>query len=160
MKIITMIVFMFFELSVSKVQAQQLTNTSGADAKGTGGTVNYSVGQIAFTSATGFGGSENQGVQQAYEIFILGTENFPNINLTMMVYPNPTTSIVNLKIDDYMLGSLAYTLFDMQGKQSESKKIIQDETQIQMENLAPATYFLYVVDNNKFLKTFKIIKNN
>ena len=77
-----------------------------------------------------------------------------------MVYPNPTTSMVNLKVDDFALDNLAYTLYDMQGRQIESRKINQDETQIQMENLAPATYFLNVLDNNKILKTFKIIKNN
>lgn len=160
MKKTTIMIVLFFGVFASKTQAQQSVNTSGGNATGTGGTVSFSIGQIDYTSTTGFGASSNQGAQQSFEIFILGTENFPNINLTMMVYPNPTTSMVNLKVDDFALDNLAYTLYDMQGRQIESRKINQDETQIQMENLAPATYFLNVLDNNKILKTFKIIKNN
>lgn len=159
MKISTIMTLLLFGVFASKTQAQQSVNASSGNATGTGGTVSYSVGQIDYTSITGSGASSNQGVQQHYEIFILGTTNFPNINLTMVVYPNPTTSFVNLKIEDYALDNLNYTLFDMQGRQLESKKINQDETQIQMENLPLAIYFINVLDKNKTLKTFKIIKN-
>lgn len=156
----TMIILLFFGVFISKTQAQQSVNTSGGNAIGTGGTVNYSVGQIDYTSTSGTGGTVSQGTQQAYEIFTLGTDDFSNINLTMMVYPNPTPSMVNLKIEDYTLENLKYSLFDIQGRQIESKKITQDETQIQMGNLVSAIYFINVIDNNKILKTFKIIKNN
>lgn len=160
MKIVTMIFLLLLGVFPSKTQAQQSANTSGGNAAGTGGTVNYSVGQIDYTSTSGTGGTVSQGTQQAYEIFTLGTDNFSNIKLTMMVYPNPTTSMVNLKIEDYTLENLKYSLFDIQGRQIESKKITQDETQIQMGNLVSAIYFINVIDNNKILKTFKIIKNN
>lgn len=156
----TMIILLFFGVFISKMQAQQSVNTSGGNAIGTGGTVNYSVGQIDYTSTSGTGGTVSQGTQQAYEIFTLGTDNFSNIKLTMMVYPNPTTSMVNLKIEDYASENLKYSLFDIQGRQIESKKITQDETQIQMGNLVSAIYFINVLDNNKILKTFKIIKSN
>ncbi len=160
MKKTTMILLLLIGVFASKMQAQQSGNTSGGNATGTEGTVNYSVGQIDYTSTSGTGGTVSQGIQQAYEIFTLGTDNFSNINLTMMVYPNPTTSMVNLKIEDYASENLKYSLFDIQGRQIESKKITQDETQIQMENLVSAIYFINIIDNNKILKTFKIIKNN
>jgi Secretion system C-terminal sorting domain len=154
----TIMIMLFFGAFVSKTQAQQSTNSSGGNATGSGGKVSYSVGQIVYTSTAGSGGSASQGVQQPYEIFTLGIDDFSNINLTMIVYPNPTTTLVNLKIENYTLDNLAYNLFDMRGRQIATKKITQDETQIQMENLASATYFLNVLDNNKLLKTFKIIK--
>lgn len=160
MKTTIRIILLLLGLLASKAQAQQSANTSAGNATGTGGTVSYSIGQIDYTSRISIGGSISQGVQQSYEIFILGTENFQSINLTMVVYPNPTTSMVNLKIEDYAIESLTFTLFDIEGRQIQSKKINQAETEIQMENLARATYLLNVLDNNKLLKTFKIIKNN
>jgi hypothetical protein len=159
MKTTTMMFLLLLYVFATKAQAQQSANTSGGNATGTGGTVSYSVGQIDYNSTSGTGGTVSQGGQQPYEIITLGTNDFLNIKLTMIVYPNPTTSMVNLKIEDYALDNLIYTLFDMQGRQIESKKINQDETQIQMESLASAIYFINVLENNKILKTFKIIKN-
>lgn len=55
-------------------QAQQSANASGGGAAGSGGTVAYSVGQVVYTSNSGSTGTVNQGIQHAYEIFILGIE--------------------------------------------------------------------------------------
>jgi hypothetical protein len=38
-------------------------------------------------------------------------------------------------------------------------KIVGNETNIVMSNYVSATYFLKVTDNNKLIKTFKIIKH-
>lgn len=140
--------------------AQQATVASGGDASGTGGTSSYTIGQVAYTNATGSNGSVNQGVQQPYEIFTLGNDHYPEIALLLTVYPNPTTTLVNLKIENHSLENLQYQLFDLNGRQIQSQKINASETQIQMENLASAIYLLNVMENNKLLKTFKIIKND
>jgi hypothetical protein len=55
--------------------------------------------------------------------------------------------------------SLSYQLFDMYGKLLETKKLDGYETNIVMSNLVPATYFVKVIQGNKEIKTFKIIKN-
>ena len=49
---------------------------------------------------------------------------------------------------------------DINGRQIQKQKITLTETPIQLENLASAIYMLQVLDKNKLLKTFKIIKNN
>ena len=160
MKKATIMIVLFFGAFVSKLYAQQSVNASGSNVTGSGGNASYTVGQIDYTSTTGSGGNASQGVQQPYEIFTLGTDNFPNINVMMLVYPNPTTTRVNLKIENYTSDHLVYTLFDMRGREIITNKVTQNETQIQMENLASATYLLNVLDNNKLLKTFKIIKKD
>lgn len=139
--------------------AQQALVCTGGNATGIGGTSSYSVGQVAYANATGTNGSVNQGVQQPFEIFTLGNDDFPEITLQMTVYPNPTTSLVNLKIENHSTDNLQYQLFDLNGRQIQSQKIQQSETPIQLENLAAAIYLLNVFEENKLLKTFKIIKN-
>lgn len=147
--------FYFFQT----VSAQQATVTSGGNATGTNGTSSYSIGQVSYSSASGTNGSVTQGVQQAIEIIVLGIDNFPEIKLIMSVFPNPTTAFVNLKIEEYSTNNLHYQLYDINGKQIQNQKITTSETQISMEDLTKSIYLLNVLDNNKLLKTFKIIKN-
>ena len=160
---ITVLLFLF-GVFFPKAQAQESVGASGGNAAGSGGTVSYSVGQVVYTVATGPNGSVSQGVQQPFEIFPLGVDDFPNISLIMTAYPNPVTSMLNLKIEnttlDFPGGKLECQLYDLQGRLIANRKIIGAETQIDMGNLAAATYFLMVLDNSKPLKTFKIIKNN
>lgn len=139
--------------------AQQATVSSGGNAFGNNGSSSYSIGQVAYTNQVGSNGKVNQGVQQPFEIFTLGEDDFPEITLTMSVYPNPTTSFVNLNIHNYNSENLNYQLFDLNGRLITDQKITQSETQISLENNANAIYLLYVSGDNKLLKTFKIVKN-
>ncbi len=155
-------IFFFFLIlfSVFKTTAQQATVTSGGNASGSDGSVSYSIGQVNYTFSTSVSGSLNQGVQQPFEIFTLGTDDFQNINLLITVYPNPTVNTIILKIDNSNLDTLNFQLFDINGKQILSQKISTVETLIDLQNLAAAIYLLKINDTYKTIKTFIIIKNN
>jgi len=154
-KTITSVTFLLLGLGV--INAQETVTAAGGEATGTGGAVSYSVGQVVYTTNTGTNGSVAQGVQQPYEIYVTTSVNQTAINLEMIVYPNPTTNYLNLKVEDNV--NLSYQLYDLQGKVIENKKVTADNTTIKMEALPKATYFLKVTDNNKTVKTFKVIKN-
>jgi len=146
-------------LWVSFTQAQESTNASGGDATGTGGTASYSVGQVVYTTNTGSTGSVAQGVQHAYEIFTVGIKE-TELNISLTAFPNPTTENLTLQISDYNNEQLSYQLFDMQGKQLSNGQITAQQTQINMNSLPTATYFVNVVNQeNKKVQSFKIIKN-
>lgn len=141
-----------------QTQAQEAVATAGGDASGTNGNVSYTVGQVVYTTNTGTTGSVAQGVQQPFEIqAVLGIENF-NINLQMAVFPNPTTNWLQLDIKNYGFEKLNYQIFDINGKLVLENKISTETTTISMENLSTNIYLLKVLDNNKEVKTFKIIK--
>lgn len=138
-------------------QAQQAATASGGNASGSGGSVSYSVGQVVYTTITGANGSVAQGVQQPYEIsVVLGFEDH-QVNL-LQAYPNPTIDYLTLNVGNSDLSSLNFQLYDITGKLIENKKITNSIETIRMENLPSAIYFLKVTNNNKELKTFKIIK--
>lgn len=140
-------------------EAQESVNSSGGDATGSGGTVAYSVGQVVYTTNTGSTGTVDQGVQHAYEIFTVGI-NETAIDISVAVFPNPTIENLTLQISDYNNEKLSYQLFDMQGKQLSNGQLIAQQTQINMNSLPPATYFINVVNQeNKQVQSFKIIKN-
>lgn len=153
------ICFLFLFIFIPKMTAQKDIVASGGNATSPSGKVSYSIGQVAYTVSTGTGGTLNQGVQQPFKIETLGNDDFPNITLLMTIYPNPTTSMLNLKINNFNFINLEYILTDMAGKQLQSQKITEIESQIQLENLPQSIYFLNISDNKKQLKTFKIIKN-
>lgn len=145
-------------LGLTQVNAQEAVVTSGGNASGTNGNVSYSVGQIVYTTNTGATGSVAQGVQQPFEIqTVLGAENF-NINLQLAVYPNPTTNWLQLEVKNTEFTNLSYQLFDLNGRMILNQKITTETSTISMEQLPAAIFLLKVVNNNKEVKTFKIIK--
>ena len=149
---------LFLCLWLSTGYAQHATTASGGNAKGSGGSVAYSVGQAAYTAITSPTGSVSQGVVQSYNIVIDGIKETA-LNILLTVYPNPTASNLTLQIKDFENAKLSYKLFDLQGRLLESKKVIGNETQIYTNALPSATYFLKVLQNNKKIQSFKIIKN-
>jgi hypothetical protein len=153
-----------FTYSLSTVSAQTSINATGSNASGSGGSTSYSVGQVIYTTHSGTNGSIAEGVQQPYEISIItGFEEAQGINLSVSVYPNPTTDYLTLNIDNSVktnhdLSQLSYQLYDVNGKLLQNEKITGNQASIVMSNLVPATYFVKVIQGNKEVKTFKIIK--
>lgn len=146
-------------LGLTNLQAQEAIPTSGGDASGSGGSSSYSVGQLFYHTYTGSNESVAEGVQQPYEISIhIGIENTGGIQLSCIVYPNPTQDYLNLKIVNYDLTNLSYQLYDISGKLITNTRIIGNETKINMLSLSPAVYFIRIMDGNKNVKTFRVIK--
>jgi len=151
------------------IQAQESVNATGGNASGNGGTISYSVGQVACQTHPGTNGSVSEGVQQPYEISVVtGLEKAKGINLSVTAYPNPTADYLQLKVESEKLKDLSYQLYDMNGKLLQSKKITSNQTRIVMSNLVPAMYFVKVIQGNKKIhhvksnnvgaKQFKVVK--
>ena len=153
--------YLFLMLSIQKGYGQSSILSSGGNASGPGGTVSFSIGQVVYTTASGTGGSLQQGVQQAFDISTSTGHEFSGISLLVKVYPNPTTSHVYLKIEDNgesIIQDLIYQLTDLNGREIYYEKITASETRLSMENLASSIYFLNVSNENNIIKSFKIIK--
>lgn len=147
-------------LGLTGLKAQETIPATGGDASGSGGTVSYSIGQMFYITNAGTTGSVAHGVQQPYEISVIsGIYETKGINIECTAYPNPTNDFLTLKIDDFENENLFYQLFDIKGNLIEMKKIKDNETNIKVEMLVPASYFLKILKKNKEIKTFKIIKN-
>jgi hypothetical protein len=142
----------------TEIRAQKAVISTGGNATGIGGSVSYSVGQIAYTTATGTNGSANQGVQQPYEFFIVGLDENSDINLQLTVYPNPALTQVTLNIGRLDPDRMIYQLYDDRGKLLKAQTIQGELSIVPMENLPVSTYILKVFNGKSELRTFKIIK--
>jgi len=156
-KFLQLTLVVLFASCFTVLNAQEAIVASGGDATGSGGSASFSVGQMVYTTYTSTAGSIAQGVQQSFEFTTLGVEN-NLINLALIAFPNPTSSVLTLKIKDYSLDNMYYRLYDIQGRILIQNKLTNYITNLPTENLAPAIYFLRVSNQNKVLKTFKIIK--
>jgi hypothetical protein len=79
--------------------------------------------------------------------------------LDIVVFPNPATDFIKLKIENYEIVNLSFQLYGIKGNLLLRNKIDGNETIISMNPFIPSTYFLQVIDKKKVIKIFKIIKN-
>ena len=151
----TILSIAFSLLGFMCVQAQENTVVAGGNASGTGGTASYSVGQVVYTTNANTTGSVSQGLQQAYEIYALGVSEIA-MDISLTVYPNPTTDKLNLKVDN--AEGLRYELYDLQGRLIEGGNVSTTTTTINTGSLPSATYLVKVITAKNLVKTFKVIK--
>ena len=74
------------------------------------------------------------------------------------VYPNPATDILKVHISKRDFNNVTYRMFDMNGKIFKEGKINSTETYVDMTSLPSSVYFIKIIENDKGIKTFKIIK--
>jgi hypothetical protein len=145
-------------LILNNSQAQSNTVTTGSDSSNASGSISYSLGQIDYIASSSASTFMNQGVQQPFEIVTLSGNEIIDVQISAQVYPNPSVNQLIISIQNYNYENLSYTLFDIRGRQIVGGKIINLETIVNMQPYASAAYILKLADNNKEIKTFKIIK--
>ena len=124
-----------------------------------GGSISYSIGQIAYKSTTGSTGQLNEGVQQPLEIYTLEVQSNEAISNLFKVYPNPVSTSFQLQIDDFSSDSFIATLYTLEGKIIFVKTVYSGNQEISIEELPHGTYLLNLLKEDTVIKRFKIIKN-
>lgn len=142
--------------------AQSAIVPVGGDAQSSAGSVSYTVGQIAVQTVTNSNGSISaaEGVQQPYEIQAVGVDDYPQIVLDAVVYPNPTENQARLQLNGFELTNdgLQAHLFDSRGRLLQIIPVTGDLTTFQIGQYATGTYFLELRDGKRTLKTFKVVR--
>lgn len=159
MKRSTLLLFCFLIWGTTNAIAQDAVPAAGTEATGAGGTVNYTVGQVLYSTETSGSGNIQQGVQQPYVVIATDVNNNSNISIDISVFPNPSTTFLQLNIELANFENISFQLYDVQGKLLLQQKITGKQTAILMNEYATGNYFLKVLDQSNELKAFKIIKN-
>ena len=152
--------FCLFVFGTKGLYSQSNTVSAGGQATGAGGSISYSIGQINYNTTTGGGITISEGLQSAYEISTVTGIEEKNINLSASVYPNPSTGFLILNVEDNKIENYTYQIIDIQGKIIISNKLEKNQTNISIAELTNASYYINVLNNNKPIKQFKIIKTN
>lgn len=141
--------------------AQSVIVPVGGNAQSNSGSVSYTVGQIAVqTSENSDGIKVGEGVQQPYEILTVGVDDYPQITLNAVVYPNPTENLIQLQLNGFEIptGGLLANLFDGNGKLLQTASVVEEISTFQIGQYATGNYYLELRDGKRVLKTFKVVR--
>lgn len=140
------------------LSAQEVIATAGGHATVTGISLSWTLGEPVTNTVSNGTITLTQGFQQPRLISTaIDDKLIPGLDLS--VYPNPSSSILNLKAEGEGNLLLRYTLFSVDGKVLVAEKITQTTTSIDMQRFANGNYLLQVGrKDGKPLRTFKIIK--
>jgi uncharacterized membrane protein len=98
-----------------------------------------------------------EGVQQAYVITPVAVEEI-NTGIDLQVFPNPTNRNLSLYFREGFGEEFYYQFIDLQGKILLSSKLTNVQTEIATESFAAGTYMLRILQSDKSIQTFKIVK--
>jgi hypothetical protein len=130
----------------------------GGDIYNPSGSVSFSIGQVAYLFKPGATARVNEGVQQSYEIYLVGTYDI-DFEVIMNLFPNPTDGVLTLEIPDYEHEVFSYIVFDGGGREITRDFVSTATTTINIENMPPAVYYLNVLHEGvTTVKSFKIVK--
>ncbi len=134
-------------LAAITADAQTAITSLGGDVSSPAGSLNYTVGQIATSSAVGQGqASIYEGVQQTYTVEELRVRT-PEKDIQISVYPNPTMDGVFVEISDSEIG-FCYELLSSNGSILKSGILNDTKQKIEMNAYPVATYVLRVMGKN------------
>jgi hypothetical protein len=151
---------LFFILFISSSSFAQVSiNSSGGNISNTTGSASFSIGQLIVTNANNSNLiSIQQGVQFPYETFGLGINSTSLLPSFIKIYPNPTSSILNIDIENNNLFDLVLEVYDSQSKCLLLEKIYPLKNAFDLSALSPGLYCSIIRNNAGFLYTQKIIK--
>lgn len=151
------VAFFLFATFVSK--AQNVTATSGGQGSVGSMNVNYSIGEAFVTTYQNGNSILTQGFHQPYFTVTEVEENFPSGALT--VFPNPTSSILQIQFEQVNLDNLVIYLSDITGKLIKISKVDAQVWTTDLTDLGSGYYLLTVTDEKKHKhNSFKIYKSN
>lgn len=144
--------------AASHSYAQSAAVVGGGDAKGPTGTSSFTIGQAAIGASTATPGSVSEGIQQPYTIKVIAGEGEPNIDVTITAYPNPATTVVNVKITRDDRETFSCQLLDVGGRLVARQDVKDVVTTLPLNERASGAYTVQVMQGNNIVKSFNIIK--
>lgn len=139
------------------ILAQDVISPAGDYHQNSSVSVSYTIGEPISET---FELEENiltQGFQQS-KLIITAIKSPKILDFNLHIFPNPTRSSINIEIISENFTGASFYLMDINGKLVFEKETTNRLTEIDIKSLAPATYFLKVITENKDVLTYKIVK--
>ncbi|NOY50171.1 MAG: T9SS type A sorting domain-containing protein [Chlorobi bacterium] len=161
-KIINIFLFIIIGYTLSaQVLNPEIVSTAGETFQESSIQIQWTLGELAVTKIENPNVQITQGFNQPFYI-TTEVNNLPENIGRIKFYPNPTNNYINIKIDYNLSRKTQIFFYDIQGKliQSLESNGKQISEKIEIINQAKGIYILKVsIDNEKYSKTYKLIKN-
>ena len=141
-----------------KFYSQQNTVASGGNYIGANGSMSFSVGQIDYLNIDNASGNVNQGVQQPYQILDNSVNESDN-TFEITIGPNPSFDVLIVQADFSKMNGIQGFITDQNGKMVKERQNLSLNPSFKLNDLSSGHYFLQIENEQKLIKSYKIIKN-
>jgi hypothetical protein len=122
----------------------------------------YGAGSYVLNTPTGeviaSGNAFGAGDTTKFSINSLATNDVKNLN-SVYLYPNPTSNLLNIVVENKLDAPEAYTIINSLGQIIKSKKIESaEDLSVNVSNLSQGIYFLKLSKNQSETNTIRFIK--
>jgi hypothetical protein len=151
-----------FVLVVLTINAQSISQdlvcTAGDSFTNDTYQLDWSIGELVTETYTVSQITLTQGFHQGDLLVTNIDENTSSEFLNIKAFPNPTKDLINLSGYENH-SDLQFTISDLSGKVLQNGKILSENEQLNFSNYSVGMYFITIQQNNKIVKTIKIVKN-
>ncbi len=150
-------------MSYAQLIAPQSVNSGGTKMTQANGSLSFTVGELVVLSQTDSQGNTlGSGFAAGATLTTVNVTETDASILDVKVYPNPTSDLVNIRINHSSIEQVVVSITDLQGKEVYNGKYaaISNVIGINTAAYATGTYMLTLKNlNNQLLGTYKIIKH-
>lgn len=150
-------------VSYAQSIAPQSINSSGAKMSQSNGSLSFTVGElVVITQTDNQGNTLGSGFTSSSTITTSSIQATDPSVLDVSVFPNPTSELLNIRINHAALEQVFVSITDLQGKEVYSGKYagIANTIGVNTAGYAPGDYVLSLKNNNnELLGNYKIIKH-
>ncbi|MEQ9425219.1 MAG: T9SS type A sorting domain-containing protein [Cyclobacteriaceae bacterium] len=139
---------------------QELISAAGEANSNDELTIEWSLGEVSVATISTPTLVLSQGIHQG-----LGNKVVSGINLkelTLTAYPNPTSDElkIDLPTEVNLSDNWSYMLLDQKGATLLSKPISGHQESVSLTGFKSSTYLLQILQNDRIVENFRIIKSN
>ena len=158
-RIVLLLCIFCWHTGFSQTLTPEVLTTSGDYFTSTNNSLSWTIGECITETYTGANNILTQGFQQS-KYTITAVEEYTKSDLSVIVYPNPASTFINIKSESTGLIKMKVELFDIQGKLIHSESF-QNNMRLNISEYSNSAYILRIYDDtNSLIKTFKLQKTN
>lgn len=131
-------------------QNLEVIGAAGTTSGSSAGSISYTVGEAIIFSAGNSTNHVTQGFHQG-NIYVTGIEEERQLQIN--VFPNPSSGLVNIQVDEAM----SMIVYDMAGRNVFSEMNITDFYQFNTSELTRGTYTLVFQNSNEIKQSVKLV---
>jgi hypothetical protein len=154
---ILVLITIFFALSASSQYKQDVIASAGGYNTASGISISWTLGETIIPTYSNGGLILTHGFQQ--QLIITTIEENLETMVTVTVYPNPASDIVNIKFEEALDEEVNLALINSQGK--SVKTVVLEATtiekQINLQDLPSGMYYIKLT-KGKLSNVYKVVK--
>jgi len=154
---------LIFTLSVSAQVKQEVIASAGGYNTNGGLSISWTLGETIIPTFTAYDINGNPVLTLSHgfqsQIMIVTVVENLKILVTVKVFPNPTSEVVNIQFEEPVDGEIVLSLIDSNGKLVKRDRVEAEmvEKQINLQDLPTGIYYLKLT-KGKLVNVYKVVK--